>query len=199
MVACVAYLGPCISAAAAGKDERTWPMLLLLFLSSCSNKTGLSVPLVILIRSPPCPINLMVCLMKSHLKGLSPDPNRQIKLRPRPLELHLPAVVPPCSRSFLREPQRDRRAALPKSENTWPSRIVGDRVLVLPVVWRQVEREVREGGVRFEGSCRKGKLLGWILDLPLGSDLATYIQLLLALGACIGSWKLMSALFDGNG
>jgi hypothetical protein len=163
MVACVAYLGPCISAAAAGNDGHgRCSLFLSLLLSSCSNKTGLSVPLVILIRSPPCPMNLMVCLMKSHLEGLSPDPNRQIKLRPRALELHSRAVVPPCSRSFLREPQRDLRAALPKSENTWPSRNVGDRVLVLPVVWRQVEFGSRARAGR--GSCWDGS---WILLLDL--------------------------------
>ena len=40
VVACVAYLGRCISAA---ENERTWPMLLLL--SSCSDET----------RFCPCP------------------------------------------------------------------------------------------------------------------------------------------------
>jgi hypothetical protein len=133
---------------------------LLLCLSSCSNKTGLSVPLVILIHSRPCPMNLMVCLMKSHLKGLSPDPNREIKLRPRAFELHSPAVVPPCSRRFLREPQRDRRAALPKSENTWPSRNVGTGGSRF-----SASGSLAPSGVRFEGSCRKGKLLSWIFLL----------------------------------
>ena len=42
VVACVAYLGRCISAA---ENERTWPMLLLLLLSSCSDET----------RFCPCP------------------------------------------------------------------------------------------------------------------------------------------------
>jgi hypothetical protein len=63
---------------------------------------------------------------------------------------------------LLREPQRDLRAALPKSENTWPSRNVGDRVLVLPVVWRQMEFGSRARAGR--GSCWDGP---WILLLDL--------------------------------
>ena len=44
------------------------------------------------------------------------------------------------------------------------------------------------GGVRFEGSCRMGKLLGCILDLPLRSDL---ILPLTALASAWGKfWEL---------